>query len=158
MSKQEPVCVSGLDKHATILITEHMCSRSQVIVDKAKHALPDQTPSAGAVLVMNVDMSMTNGSKPSTKTTELITTVDHNQHRLSWRFVSPVPIPSWVFGAERWQALRVIDDGGETKVLYESREEFHGFAAYLVKWFVGKKVVKGFERTAVALKNLVEGA
>jgi hypothetical protein len=119
-------------------------------VDKSGDALPDQTPTEGAYLLLSVDM-------PMEKTMELITAIDHTKHRVAWRFVSSVP--RWLLRAERWQALSVLDDvGGNVKVLYESREEFHGPAAFFVKWFVGKKVVTGFEKTALALKSRAESA
>jgi hypothetical protein len=121
-----------------------------VIVDKSKRPLPDQTPTEGALLLMTVEM------KPSsyTKSLEVITAVDRAQHRIAWRFLPP--LPRWILHAERWQALSVIDDGGQQHVLYESREEFLGLAAYLIKWFAGKDVVRGFENTALALKERAE--
>jgi hypothetical protein len=86
----------------------------------------------------------------------IITAVDHTQHRVAWRLADV--LPRFLLTGERWQVLSVIDDGGNVKVLYENREEFNGPAAFLVKWFVGKKVAAGFENTALALKKRAESA
>jgi hypothetical protein len=92
---------------------------------------------------------------PVKNTDERITAVDHAQHRIAWKLDGGFP----GLMAERWQALSVVDNkdaNGTVQVFYESREEFHGLLAYGVKLFVGAAVVRGFERTAAALKARAE--
>ena len=99
-------------------------------------------------LRLTVDMPVKN-------TYERITALDHTQHRVAWKMDGGLP----GLMAERWQALSVVnnsDASGKVQVLYENREEFHGVSAYGVKIFVGAAVVRGFERTAAALKARTE--
>jgi hypothetical protein len=105
-------------------------------VDKNSHTLTDQTPVEGAVILM------TSAISPSV-------TIQATENIL--------PIPQWLYDAERWQVLSVIDDGGELKVLYETQAEFFGVVGYLLALFAGKNIKRGFENTALALKKRTEG-
>jgi hypothetical protein len=125
-------------------------------VDKNSHALTDQTPVEGAVILM------TSAISPSVtiQATENILAIDRDQHWYATRFqrqVGPLPIPQWLYDAERWQVLSVIDDGGELKVLYETQAEFFGVVGYLLALLAGKNIKRGFENTALALKKRTEG-
>lgn len=77
-----------------------------------------------------------------------ITTIDHENYRAAWVTAGGV-LPKWALFAERWQMLTV--EGGKTK--YESIEVFSGFLAYVVRLFVGKKLVLGVKAMAEGLKT-----
>jgi hypothetical protein len=123
-------------------------SREQTVVDERGTALADQTARVDARLNLQVDMP------PRTTSVNLVSAVDHERYRIAWRFAGRAP--AWILETERWQALSVVDDGGTPRTLYESREVFSGLAAYLVRWYVGDKVTRGFENTAIALKKRAE--
>ncbi|CDO68783.1 hypothetical protein BN946_scf184989.g49 [Trametes cinnabarina] len=118
----------------------------QVITDKNKKPLEDQTPGEGKYLLMQVHIPPTmDDSISTTSAFEQITSVQPELHRLAWKNL----LPSWFIRAERWQALRTNEAG---KTVYETREVFGGIGAYLIKWFLGAKLVKSFEEMAKGLK------
>lgn len=82
---------------------------------------------------------------------EMITCIDEGNHRAAW---ANKDYPSWLFRAERWQALS--DVGGKT--LYETREVFAGPLAYFVKWLLGRWLRRSFEEMAESLKRVSEAA
>ena len=93
----------------------------------------------------------------TTKPFERVTTVDRDNHRLSWKNID---YPSWALRAERWQRLTVDrHDGGTTKTVthYETWERFDGVLARFVKWFIGNKLEQAFGAFADALKARCEG-
>ncbi|KAF8064013.1 hypothetical protein FPV67DRAFT_1420573 [Lyophyllum atratum] len=128
-------------------------SRGQTIVDKSKNKLPDQTPAEGQyLLIAPVHLPPTMGEPgwfQEQSAFEIITTVDHENHRVAW---ANIALPKFLLSAERWQTLSVVD--GKTK--YETREVFGGIIAYLVKFFMYEKLVQGFRAQAEGLKKQAE--
>ncbi|KAI0632967.1 hypothetical protein C8Q77DRAFT_1120723 [Trametes polyzona] len=125
--------------------------RSQVVTDKDKKPLDDQTPVEGQYLVMKVHIPPSLDDKiPTIDVFEQISHVQPDLHRVAW--VST--LPSWFVKAERWQALSTTEDG---KTLYESREIFAGSGAYAIKLFISKDLEKSFVAQAEGLKSYVEG-
>ncbi|PCH43154.1 hypothetical protein WOLCODRAFT_132673 [Wolfiporia cocos MD-104 SS10] len=116
-----------------------------------KKPLPDQTPHEGAYLLMEVHIPPTEDRKhkPTSRPLEKITAVDHGSYRIAWVNL----LPQWLLHAERWQALSVVEDG---KTLYETREVMSGPAAWIVRWFLGADLQKGFEAVAEGLKKRAE--
>jgi len=128
-------------------------ARGQTIVDKSGNPLPDQTPAEGKyLLIAPVHLPPTMdepGWFQKQSAFEIITTVDHENHRAAW---ANVALPKFLLSAERWQALSVVD--GRTK--YETTEVFGGVLAYLVKFFMYRKLVLGFNAQTVGLKEQAE--
>ncbi|CCM06020.1 uncharacterized protein FIBRA_08264 [Fibroporia radiculosa] len=123
-----------------------------IIVDPSTNEpLPDQTPREGLHLLMEVHIppNEDRSHPPTSRPRELITALDHESHRIAWRNL----LPSWFLSAERWQALSVVENG---KTLYETREIMRGPAAYLVRWFLGGSLQKGFQAVADGLKTRAE--
>ncbi|KAG6836981.1 hypothetical protein H0H93_016934 [Arthromyces matolae] len=127
--------------------------RGQTITDKSGNPLPDQTPAEGKyLLIAPVHLPPTMGEPgwfQKQSAWEIITTVDHENHRVAWRNIA---LPTYLLWAERWQAVTVVD--GKTK--YESTEVFGGIVAYLVKFFMREKLVLGFNAQAEGLKKQAE--
>ncbi|KII90105.1 hypothetical protein PLICRDRAFT_40307 [Plicaturopsis crispa FD-325 SS-3] len=126
--------------------------REQMIVDKSKKRLDDQTPAEGKYLHItrvHIPPTMDHVRFPSSAF-EMITTVDHENYRVAWINLAA---PKWILNAERWQSLTVTDDG---KTKYETIEVFGGIFAYLVKFFVGAGLNKGFHEAGQALKRRSE--
>lgn len=86
---------------------------------------------------------------------EIITTVDHASYRLAWRNLTA---PGFLLGAERWQALSVVesDGAGTEKTKYETIEVFTGLLAYVVKFFLKSGLDAGFEAMGQDLKKRAE--
>ncbi|KAG5637081.1 hypothetical protein H0H81_005813 [Sphagnurus paluster] len=127
--------------------------RGQTIVDRGGNALSDQTPKAGQyLLIAPVHLPPTMGEPgwfQKQSAFEMITTVDHENHRVAWINIA---LPSFLLSAHRWQALSVVD--GKTK--YETIEVFGGIFGYLVKFFMYDKLVLGFNAQAEGLKKQAE--
>ncbi|OSD00007.1 hypothetical protein PYCCODRAFT_1414884 [Trametes coccinea BRFM310] len=124
--------------------------RSQVITDKNKKPLEDQTPAEGKYLLMQVHIPPTmDDSISTTSAFEQITHIQPEQHRIAWKNL----LPPWFVRAERWQALSTNEAG---RTVYETREVFGGIGAYLIKWFIGAKLVKSFQAMAEGLKAYAE--
>jgi hypothetical protein len=83
---------------------------------------------------------------------ELLTVVDHQNYRCSWRYMS---LPHWLLCSNRWQALSTVEGGG-TK--YESIIVFTGLVAYILRIFMASGLKKGFVATGEALKKRCEEA
>ena len=116
--------------------------------------LADQTAKEGEHLLMSpvhIPPTMDDASVwfPSSSL-ELITTIDHENYRCSWRYIS---LPQWLLSATRWQALSVVA-GGKTK--YESVEVFTGVVAYVLKVVLRSGLRKGFEAMGEGLKRRSE--
>ncbi|CAL1698177.1 unnamed protein product [Somion occarium] len=125
--------------------------RSQVVVDAANKPLDDQTPKLGSTLILTVNIPPgKDGESHPQKSHEIVTLVDHENHRVAWRYAS---LPNWLLNAERWQSISLSDDG---KAKYDTVEVFGGPVAYLVKWITGKDLKKSFDAFADALKKRSE--
>ncbi|KAJ7701586.1 hypothetical protein B0H17DRAFT_1045913 [Mycena rosella] len=129
--------------------------RGQTIVSASGTALADQTPAAGKRLLIGpLHLPPTMGDPGFMKSMNikvLITTIDHENFRVTWVAKS---LPRWVLHVERRQMLTV--EGGKTK--YENIEVFRGIFAYLVKFFAGKNMVLGVRAMMEGLKSRAEGA
>ncbi|PFH46304.1 hypothetical protein AMATHDRAFT_155684 [Amanita thiersii Skay4041] len=128
--------------------------RGQVITDKNKRPLADQTPEVGKyLLIAPVHLPPTMG-KPgwfgTSSAFEIISAVDHDEHRVAW---INIDMPRFLLNAERWQVLSV-DPTGQTK--YETREVFGGFFSYFIKFFLQSSLVHGFSAQAEGLKKRAE--
>ena len=121
-----------------------------------KKPLDDQTPKEGEYLIMSpvhIPPTMNDSSVwLSTTSLGLITVVDNENYRCSWRYVS---LPHWLLSADRWQAVSTVLGGG-TK--YESLIVFTGLAAYIMRLFLKSGLQKGFVEMGEALKNRCEKA
>ena len=146
---QEPVCVCLLCCNDCGGSHPHF-RRSQVIVDKSKKPLEDQTPAKGKYLLMQTHIPPTmDDSVPTTEAFEQIIYFDDMTRRMAWKNL----LPSWFLRAERWQALSTTEDG---KTRYESREVFGSIGAYLIKWFLSTKLLDSFNAMGAALKSRSE--
>lgn len=119
--------------------------------------LDDQTPKEGQHILMSpvhLPPTMDDASVwfPSSSL-DIITLIDHENHRCSWRYVSSMSLPGWVLGSNRWQALSTTGDG---KTKYESVEVFTGLVAYILKYFMAGNLKKGFEAMGEGLKKWAE--
>jgi len=85
-------------------------------------------------------------------TEEILTHVDAASFRLAWRFATPA---RWLISAERWQILR---DGrpGDQRTVYETWEVFGGLLAYVIRFFMHKKLQDSFDAMSRALKDRAE--
>ena len=91
------------------------------------------------------------GTKGSTAE-EILTHVDDASFRLAWRFATPA---RWLISAERWQILR---DGrpGNQRTVYETWEFFGGLLAYVIWFFMRRKLQDSFDVMSRALKDRAE--
>ncbi|OCB86021.1 hypothetical protein A7U60_g6918 [Sanghuangporus baumii] len=130
-----------------------------IITDAKKRREEEQ------ILTVDKYLLMTCHFPPSTTTKafERITTVDRENHRLSWRNID---YPSWALRAERWQVLtsRSTNNTGtdstgksSTQTHYETWEVFDGVLAYFVKWLIGRKLKQAFAAFADGLQTRCEG-
>ena len=81
---------------------------------------------------------------------ENITHVQPDLLRLAWAYAATPPD---VLAGERWQAISDLGDG---RVLYESREVFHGALATTLRDLYGASLQEAFEAQAQGLKLLLE--
>lgn len=156
-----PLCMNSLIHNFTLEDTLTLAfvlpppSRAQTMVSKTDNKpLEDQTAKEGEYLMMSpvhIPPTMDDSSVwfPSSSL-EVITVVDHVNHRCSWRYIS---LPQWLLCANRWQALSAVEGGG-TK--YESVEVFTGLAAYILKIFLANGLKKGFTAMGESLKRRCE--
>ncbi|RPD63311.1 hypothetical protein L226DRAFT_459831 [Lentinus tigrinus ALCF2SS1-7] len=135
-----------IDKVWDVLADFTKYPECQVIVDKSKKPLEDQTPAKGKYLLMETHIPPTmDDSVSSTEAFEQITHFDDVTRRMAWKNL----LPSWLIKAERWQVLSTTEDG---KTRYESREVFGSIGAYLIKWFLSTNLMKSFNAMGDALK------
>ncbi|TFK79525.1 hypothetical protein K466DRAFT_505394 [Polyporus arcularius HHB13444] len=135
-----------VDKVWAVLADFTKYPECQVIVDKSKKPLEDQTPAKGKYLLMQTHIPPTlDDSVSTTEAFEQITHFDDVTHRMAWQNL----LPSWFLKAERWQVLSTTEDG---KTRYESREVFGSIGAYLIKWFLSAKLLQSFNAMGEALK------
>ncbi|KAG5644274.1 hypothetical protein DXG03_008759 [Asterophora parasitica] len=127
--------------------------RGQTITDKSGNPLPDQTPAEGKyLLIAPVHLPPTMGEPgwfQKQSAFEIITAVDHENYRVAWVNIA---LPKFLLSAERWQILTQVD--GKTK--YQTTEVFGGIIAYIVNFFMYKKLVLGFNAQAEGLKKQAE--
>jgi len=129
--------------------------RCQTVVSKIDHqALEDQTLRPSEYVLMSpvhIPPTMDDSSVwVSTSSLALVTVVDHENYRYSWKYVS---LPRWLLSVERWVGVSTVLGGG-TK--YESMEVFKGIAAIFLRIFIGKGLKKGFVAMGEALKTRCE--
>ncbi len=125
-------------------------SRDMIIVSVTKEKEQDQTPAPGRHLRMACHIPPTMKEKRNVQRPfEMITCIDEGNHRAAW---ANKDYPSWLFRAERWQALSFVDG----KTVYETREVFAGPLAYFVKWFLARSLRRSFEEMAESLKRRSE--
>ena len=119
-------------------------------MDKNEVRVDDQMPAKGKYLLMqtHIPPTMDEGARLQSAF-ELITHFDDVTRRMCWVSL----LPRWFIRAERWQVLSATADG---KTLYESREVFGMFGAYIVWLFLGTNLMKSFNAMADALKERAE--
>ncbi|KAF2003826.1 hypothetical protein P154DRAFT_519745 [Amniculicola lignicola CBS 123094] len=120
-------------------------TREQYPIENHKLILRNQIPP----LPFPVDSSTPDNPLNTQFAFENITHIQPDKGRLAWEYIFEA-----VLQAERWQA---ISDLGNGKVLYESREVFHGLAAETLKVWMGEGLQKGFEAQAEGLRRVLEG-
>ncbi|KAI0790988.1 hypothetical protein C8Q75DRAFT_890884 [Abortiporus biennis] len=133
---------------------------SQVMVDSTSDRVPleSQYPTEGKHLLMTCHIPLKLLGIPITITSkpyELVNHVDDTNCLLAWKYVA---MPQWFNRAQRWQALSVVEDPvtGTISTKYETREVFGGPAAYLIKWFLLKGLMKSFQNMGQNLKDACE--
>lgn len=126
------------------------------MTNASKELLPDQTPGEGKYIKILANMA------PGTEPEEprhadrgdafcIISTYDPVNYRVGWKSRM---MPGFLLSAYRWQALHVDETTGMTR--YENTEVFGGLLAYFIKYFVGPKLVKGFQGAGDSLKKRAE--
>ncbi|KAG7447400.1 uncharacterized protein BT62DRAFT_948474 [Guyanagaster necrorhizus] len=123
--------------------------RDQNITDSSGNILPDQTIAEGKfVHIYPVHLTPSLEDVPFYNRFSafvVCTALDHENHRVAWK----TTLPRWLLDAERWQSCTVVPGG---KVKYESIEVFNGILAYLVRFFVGQKLINGVGAMARGLQ------
>uniref|UniRef100_A0A8H7XL02 SRPBCC domain-containing protein n=1 Tax=Psilocybe cubensis TaxID=181762 RepID=A0A8H7XL02_PSICU len=132
-------------------------ARSMVLVDyNTRQPLADQTLELGKYIDIRAHMNPGDvpeepGYLDKGNAFVFISTLEPDIHRVAW---TTSMFPSWILQSVRTQALSVDEASGKTK--YENREVFSGFLSYIVKFFVGGKLNKGFAAAASSLKKHAE--
>ncbi|KAI0057622.1 hypothetical protein BV25DRAFT_1830866 [Artomyces pyxidatus] len=120
--------------------------RSQTVQDEWS----SQELSVGQHLFLKVHIPPTmDDSAKLQESEEIVHLLDHEQHRVEWKFVPPVP---YILSAPRAQWLTVVD--GKTK--YETVEAFSGPIAYVLKYVMRKNLQVSFDVMGEALKGRSE--
>jgi len=79
---------------------------------------------------------------------------DKANHRAQW---NADKFPHWFLYSSRWSVLsEVALADGQKQTRYETREVFSGLGAWLVKWFIGSGLQRGFNEMASSLKLRAE--
>ncbi|KAF1934218.1 uncharacterized protein M421DRAFT_51009 [Didymella exigua CBS 183.55] len=135
--------------------------RASIMVSSENATLRDQYPKEGRRLFLRTQIPAlplpVNRQTPDIKANvqysyENVTHVQRKQGRLAWDF-TPDPNLQVDLQSERWSA---VSDIGHGKVLYESREVFHGATAEYLKGQIGEALQACFDAQAQALKGLLE--
>lgn len=132
-------------------------SRSQTIVDASNKPLADQTPREGVFMSMltHIPPSM-DPSQKKHPAHVIITKVDPEAHRLSWRTTAW----RWFLNAERWQALSVveveIEGSKKLRTKYESHEVFAGLAGWIILWFMRDNLQLSLDAMTEGVKTRAE--
>jgi hypothetical protein len=95
---------------------------------------------------------MDDANTKGSTTEEILTHVDAARFRLAWRFATPA---RWLISAERWQILRDGRPGGQ-RTVYETWEVLGGLLAYVIRFFMRKKLQDSFDAMSRALKDRAE--
>ena len=92
---------------------------------------------------IEMKVSMKEGGTPLTQT-EYITEVEPGKH---FAYVSPKR-PTFLLRSYRSHTLTALNTG---KTLYQSHFELHGWLSPLIKLFVGKSLLRGFDGMSKAI-------
>ncbi|KAH7126859.1 hypothetical protein B0J11DRAFT_412255, partial [Dendryphion nanum] len=135
--------------------------RSSVVVSADNLTLPDQRPVENKRLILRTQIpplplpvnKFTPDNPLNTQFAyENVTAVQPELLRLAWGYALPT---GGALEAVRWQAL---SDLGNGKILYESREVFHGPLAVVLKALLQASLQRAFEAQGEGLKLLLEGS
>lgn len=135
--------------------------RASIMISSDNTTLRDQYPEEGRRLFLRTQIPAlplpVNRQTPDIEANtqysyENVTHVQRKQGRIAWEY-APSPNQQLDLQSERWSA---ISDVGSGKVLYESREVFHGSVAESVEVQVGKALQASFDGQAQAFKVLLE--
>lgn len=140
-------------------------NRSMVLIDSVwtKNPLEDQTPKVGSniqitaaipPLALPVDANSTANPLQTQQSLEVVTNIDHDNHRAAWK---QVMLPSLLMVAERWTAVSVVDTPDGPRTLYESREVFQSLLSIVVGLLFQQGLQQGFDAQALAIKYKFEG-
>ncbi|EJD48532.1 hypothetical protein AURDEDRAFT_112963 [Auricularia subglabra TFB-10046 SS5] len=130
--------------------------RSMHLVDASGADVePGTLPAAGHKLVLRTNLPPKLAGEGTRAVHCDISHFDHDSYRARWENRE---YPSWFLRTDRWSVLteEELEDGSK-RTVYESQETFHGLGAYLVKWFAGADVQRGFDAMAQSLKTRLEG-
>jgi hypothetical protein len=131
--------------------------RASIMISSDNTTLCDQYPVEGCklflrtqipALPMPVNRDTQDVGANTQYSYENVTHVQPKEGRLAWKFIADPNLQS-----ERWSAVSNI---GRGKVLYESREVFHGPIAERLKSLLGETLQDCFEAQGKALKALLE--
>jgi hypothetical protein len=134
--------------------------RASIMISSDNATLRDQHPREGRQLFLRTQIPAlplpVNRDTPDVEANtqysyENVTRVQPKEGRLAWKFIADPNHPN--LQSERWSAVSNIGHG---KVLYESREVFHGPIAERLKSLLGKTLQDCFTAQGKALKALLE--
>ena len=135
--------------------------RASIMVSSDNVTLQDQYPVEGRRLFLRTQIPAlplpVNRDTPDVPANtqyayDKVTHVQRKLGRIAWEYAPDAIIPIDL-QSERWSA---ISDIGRGKVLYESREVFHGTVAVYVGLQMGKALQASFDAQSQALKVLLE--
>ena len=135
--------------------------RASIMVSSDNATLCDQYPREGRqlflrtqipALPMPVNRDTLDVEANTQYSYENVTHVQPKEGRLAWKFIADPTHPN--LQSERWSAVSNIGHG---KVLYESREVFHGPLAERLKSLLAETLQNCFKAQGEALKALLEG-
>lgn len=137
--------------------------RASIMIGPDNSTLRNQDPKEGRRLFLRtqipalplpVDENTPDVEAHSQYSYENVTAVQRKQGRLAWEFVPTTELEQQLdLQAERWSAVSNI---GHDKVLYESREVFHGSTAELLAVQTSAALQAAFDAQSRALKVLLE--
>ena len=137
--------------------------RASIMIASGNSTLRNQYPKEGRRLFLRtqipalplpVDENTPDVEAHTNYSYENVTAVQRKQGRLAWEFVPTTELElQFDLQSERWSALSNI---GHDKVLYESREVFHGTTAELLASTIGEALQASFDAQGQALKVLLE--
>ncbi|KAF2997361.1 hypothetical protein E8E13_004031 [Curvularia kusanoi] len=131
--------------------------RAAIMVSSGNATLRDQYPIEGRRLFFRTQIPAlpmpVNRDTPDVEANtqysyENVTHIQRKKGRMAWEYIGDPGLQS-----ERWSA---VSDIGHGKVLYESREVFHGPTAEYLKPLLGETLQACFEAQGEALKALLE--
>ncbi|KAF3040274.1 hypothetical protein E8E12_004848 [Didymella heteroderae] len=138
--------------------------RASIMISSENATLRDQYPREGRRLFLRTQIPAlplpVNENTPDVESNtqysyENVTAVQRKRGRLAWAFIPTTEADQQLdLQSERWSA---VSDIGRGKMLYESREVFHGTTAELIKVLTGEALQASFDAQGQALKALLEG-